>query len=92
VHRSPVRKFANASEGVGHRHKLTKLVEESNNLNIMIPQLLFLSERGFICQCIVYAIFGSILPHIRQIGFRGKLLQKSGIRKNEVIELIYRVD
>ncbi|WP_289771292.1 hypothetical protein, partial [Duncaniella muris] len=49
-------------------------VEESNNLNIMIPQLLFLSERGLICQCIVYAIFGSILPHIRQIGFRGKLV------------------
>ena len=32
VHRSPVRKFAKASEGVGHRHKLTKLVEESNKL------------------------------------------------------------
>ena len=61
VHRSPVRKFANASEGVGHWHKLTKLVEESNNLNIMIPQLLFLSERGFICQCIVYA---NIWKHI----------------------------
>ena len=32
VHRSPVCKFANASGGVGHGHKLTKLVEESNNL------------------------------------------------------------
>jgi hypothetical protein len=32
VHSSPVYKFADASEGVGHRHKLTKLVEESNNL------------------------------------------------------------
>ena len=32
VHRSPVRKFAKTSEGVGHRHKLTKLVEESNKL------------------------------------------------------------
>ena len=32
VYRSPVRKFANAPEGVGHRHKLTELVEESKNL------------------------------------------------------------
>ncbi|MBD5356850.1 MAG: hypothetical protein HDR88_07590 [Bacteroides sp.] len=32
VHCSPVRKFAEASEGVGYRHKLSKLVEESNNL------------------------------------------------------------
>lgn len=32
VHGSPVRKFADASEGVGHRHKLYKLAEESNNL------------------------------------------------------------
>ena len=38
VHRSPVRKFAKASEGVGHRHKLPKLVEESNNLiSLSIP-------------------------------------------------------
>ena len=38
VHRSPVRKFAKASEGVGHRHKLPKLVEVSNNLiSLSIP-------------------------------------------------------
>lgn len=38
MHRSPVRKFAKASEGVGHRHKLPKLVEESNNLiSLSIP-------------------------------------------------------
>ena len=49
VHCSPVCKFAKASEGVGHRHKLTKLVEESNNLNILIPQGILLSELDFIC-------------------------------------------
>ncbi len=28
VHSSPVYKFADASEGVGHKHKLTKLVRK----------------------------------------------------------------
>ena len=31
---SPFRKFTDTPEGVGHRHKLPKLVEESNILSI----------------------------------------------------------
>ena len=39
VHESPVYKFADTWEGVGHRHKLTKLVEERYKLKVGIRDL-----------------------------------------------------
>ena len=76
VHRSPVRKFAKASEGVGHRHKLPKLVEESNNLiSLSIPiQGHGLARRMPVTRNAPFSlVFSAIRKENYQYVFRGKV-------------------
>jgi len=58
VRHSPVRKFADTPEGVGHRHKLIKLVEENNNLIDVIRGKTAM-DRLFMCRPDDFASFGT---------------------------------
>ena len=82
MHRSPVRKFAKASEGVGHRHKLPKLVEESNNLiSLSIPiQGHGQARRMPVTRNAPFSlVFSAIRKENYQYVFRGKVRKFYGI-------------
>lgn len=82
VHRSPVRKFAEVSGGVGHRHKLTKLVEESNNL-ISVFRCRDDCRNKWLCTVVsVLVCLWENITSYDKIRFRGKLQFFFGNRLN----------
>ena len=86
MHRSPVRKFAKASEGVGHRHKLPKLVEESNNLiSLSIPiQGHGQARRMPVTRNAPFSlVFSAIRKENYQYVFRGKVRKNRRISNQE---------
>ena len=90
VHRSPVRKFAEVSGGVGHRHKLTKLVEESNNL-ISVFRCRDDCRNKWLCTVVsVLVCLWENITSYDKIRFRGKLPKTISLgkpQKNKMVSI-----